>query len=152
MNPGWQVPCQLLREPHPARVSWAEHRSRLLASPTAAPAVLLYPTHWRPYCVELGTERNPVVCIQHPGRQTRSLLQYGQADTLVTVSSDATVGQHSWLPYDRNLPNHFYLERDPSLGTKTRRRLPGPFPRNLVLRPGQVRPTVKILRNECCHI
>lgn len=134
-----QVPCQLLREPHPSRISFSEHRSRLLKSDQMRPDVLLYPSHWRPYCVELpgGQEgvRNPLVFIQHPTSQTKSLLQYGTADALVTISSDGTIGHHNWLPYDRSTANYFYFEKDPSMANpKTRRKLPGPFIRGIVLK------------------
>jgi len=131
-----QVPCQLLREPHPTRMSYSDHRARLLKQDYQRPDVLAHPTHWRPYCVQLGTERSPVVFLQHPAAQTKGLLQYGTADSLVTVSMDATIGHHAWLPYDRNTPNYFYFERDVTMaeGSKTRRRLPGPFARGLVLK------------------
>jgi len=134
-----QVPCQLLRESHPVRTPWSEHRTKLLKSDTRRPDVLLYPTHWRPYCVELagGQEgvKNPLVFIEHPGSQIKSLLQYGTADSLVTISSDGTVGHHNWLPYDRNTANYFYFEKDPTLAnSKTRRRLPGPFTRGVMLK------------------
>ena len=131
-----QVPCQLLREPHPARISFAEHRTKLLKQDYRRPDVLAYPSHWRPYVVHMGTEKCPVVFLQHPETQTKGLLQYGTADSLVTISSDGTVGHHAWLPYDRNTANYFYFERDVSMadGSKIRRRLPGPFARGLVLK------------------
>ena len=73
--------------------------------------------------------------IQHPGSQTKSLLQYGAADSLVTISSDGLIGHHNWLPYDRNLSNHFYFEKDPTwANAKLRRKLPGPFIRNVILK------------------
>ena len=128
-----QVPCQLLKDPHPARMSFTEYRARMLKDDYKRPDVLLYPSHWRPYCVDLGNDRNPVVFIHHPQHQAKSLLQYGAADSLISVSSDGTVGHHNWLPYDRNLTNHFYFEKDPSWA-KTKRKLPGPFLRNIVLR------------------
>ena len=130
-----QVPCQLLKEPHPTRISFSDYRSKMMKEEYKRPDVLKYPTHWRPYCVDLGSDKNPVVFIQHPGNQTKSLLQYGTADSLITISSDGSLGHHNWLPYDRNLSNHFYFEKDPSWANlKVRRRLPGPFIRNVVLK------------------
>ena len=130
-----QVPCQLLKEPHPSRITFEEYRSKLLKDDQRRPDILQYPGHWRPYCVDLGSDRNPLVYIQHPASQTKSLLQYGAADSLITISSDGTLGHHNWLPYDRNLSNHFYFEKDPAwTNPKLRRKLPGPFIRNVVLK------------------
>ena len=130
-----QVPCQLLKEPHPVRMSFSDYRVKMMKEEYKRPDVLRYPSHWRPYCVDLGSDKNPLVFIQHPASQTKSLLQYGAADSLITISSDGTLGLHNWLPYDRNLANHFYFEKDQSwTNLKVRRRLPGPFIRNIVLK------------------
>lgn len=109
----------------------------MLRDDSRRPDVLLYPRLWRPYCVELGSERNPLVYIHHPAGQAagKSLLQYGAADTLVTIFTDGSLGLHSWLHYDRTLTNHFYFEKDPSWSRAAgKRRLPGPWPRNSVLK------------------
>ena len=59
---------------------------------------------------------------------TKGLLQYGTTDSLVTMSSDETIGHHAWLPYDRNTANYFYFERDATMGNGSKvKRLPGPF-------------------------
>ena len=130
-----QVPCQLMKEPHPTRITFAEYRAKMMKDDYKRPDILKYPSHWRPYCVDLGNDRNPLVFIQHPGSQTKSLLQYGAADSLVTISSDGLIGHHNWLPYDRNLSNHFYFEKDPTwANAKLRRKLPGPFIRNVILK------------------
>jgi len=97
--------------------------------------LLLYPGNWRPYLVELGDERHPVVFINHPTKQARSYLGYGTMDSLVTVSTDCSVGSHSWLPYDKTVPNYFYLEKDAAINTKLGRKLGGPFSRSLRLKP-----------------
>eukprot|EP00090_Calanus_glacialis_P023550 TRINITY_DN363_c0_g1_i1.p1 TRINITY_DN363_c0_g1~~TRINITY_DN363_c0_g1_i1.p1 ORF type:complete len:2732 (-),score=430.45 TRINITY_DN363_c0_g1_i1:184-7587(-) len=132
-----QVPCQLMKEPHPSRIPFSEHRTKLMKAEYKRPDVLKYPTHWRPYCVELSTDKNPLVFIQHPENQIKSILQYGAADSLITISSDGTIGHHNWLPYDRNLANYFYFEKDPSIqqNSKTKKKLPGPFIRGIVLKP-----------------
>ena len=167
--------------------------------------LLKYPTHWRPYLVELGEERQPVIFINHPNKQVtipaagsmycweakhfrrlplrsvclfnlffktkphrfrshvfqfsshffhlytrydismhyfasiltvsdkkakhgnmliilliqpRSYLGYGTTDSLVTVSTDCSLGSHAWLPYDKAVPNYFYLEKDATINTK----------------------------------
>ena len=130
-----QVPCQLLKEPHPPRITFTDYRAKMMKEDYKRPDILKYPSHWRPYCVDLGSDKNPLVFIQHPAAQVKSLLQYGTADSLVSISSDGTVGHHNWLPYDRNLSNHFYFDKDPSwANVKLRRKLPGPFIRNVILK------------------
>ena len=130
-----QVPCQLLKEPHPTRITFTDYRAKMMKEDYKRPDILKYPSHWRPYCVDLGSDKNPLVFIQHPAAQVKSLLQYGTADSLVSISSDGMVGHHNWLPYDRNLSNHFYFDKDPSwANVKLRRKLPGPFIRNVILK------------------
>lgn len=50
-----------------------------------------------------------------PRSPSRSFLQVGIADTLVTVSESGVVGVHSWLPHDRHGPRGFTLDVDPTI-------------------------------------
>jgi len=127
-----QVPCQLLKEAHPTRISYTEHRNRLMKSDHRRPDLLKYSSNWRPYLVELSDERNPVVFVNHPTMQPRSYLGYGTSDTLVTICLDTSLGLHTWLPYDKTIPNFFSLEKD---ANKVGRQLPGPFQRGIKAKP-----------------
>jgi hypothetical protein len=50
-----------------------------------------------------------------PRSPSRSFLQVGIADTLVSVSELGVLGVHSWLPHDRHGPRGFTLDVDPTI-------------------------------------
>jgi hypothetical protein len=53
--------------------------------------------------------------ISAPRSPSRSFLQVGIADTLVSVSELGVLGVHSWLPYDRHSSRGFTLDVDPTI-------------------------------------
>ncbi|KAI4885569.1 hypothetical protein NFI96_016863, partial [Prochilodus magdalenae] len=121
-----QTPCQLLKEPHPPRMS-AENASRRQARiDTLPPNLFEHLDKLRPF-VEVVSDGVPLVQAVVPRNQTRSFIIQG-SDVLVSVSSSGLIGTHSWLPYDKNIANYFTFSKDPSMSNpKTQRFLSGPF-------------------------
>ncbi|KAL7875312.1 hypothetical protein SRHO_G00062820 [Serrasalmus rhombeus] len=121
-----QTPCQLLKEPHPPRMS-AENASRRQARiDTLPPNLFEQLDKLRPF-VEVVSDGNPLVQAVVPRNQTRSFIIHG-SDVLVTVSANGQIGTHSWLPYDKNIANYFTFSKDPTMSNpKTQRFLSGPF-------------------------
>uniref|UniRef100_A0A7N6BH87 Neurobeachin-like protein 2 n=1 Tax=Anabas testudineus TaxID=64144 RepID=A0A7N6BH87_ANATE len=120
-----QTPCQLLKEPHPPRMS-AENVSRRQARlDTLPPNIFEQLKKLRPF-VEVVSDGLPLVQAVVPRNQNHSFIQ--GSDILVTVSSNGLIGTHSWLPYDKNIANYFTFTKDPTMtNPKTQRFLSGPF-------------------------
>uniref|UniRef100_A0AAY4CJR1 Neurobeachin-like protein 2 n=1 Tax=Denticeps clupeoides TaxID=299321 RepID=A0AAY4CJR1_9TELE len=97
-----QTPCQLLKEPHPPRMS-AENASRRQARmDTLPPNLFDQLDKLRPF-VEVG-----MVLVQPVNRSHSCCIL--------------------WLPYDKNIANYFTFSKDPTVtNPKTHRFLSGPF-------------------------
>ena len=77
--------------------------------------------------VSASDELDPLVFVNVPRSQARSILQHGLADTLISVSLSGALGMHGWLPYNKQIEHYFTFEKDASLNTtRTRRSVPGP--------------------------
>ncbi|KAM9307763.1 neurobeachin-like protein 2 [Gastrophryne carolinensis] len=123
-----QTPCQLLKEPHPARLS-AEHAARQLSRmETYSPNLFEKLSELRTFFVEGMMEGVPLVLTVVPKNQPHSFMTQGSPDMLVTVSANGLLGTHWWLPYDKNFSNYFSFTKDSTISsTKTQRFLSGPF-------------------------
>ncbi|XP_053323151.1 neurobeachin-like protein 2 isoform X2 [Spea bombifrons] len=123
-----QTPCQLLKEPHPARLT-AEHASRRLSRlDTFSPNVFENLTELKSFFAEGMMEGVPLVLATVPKNQAHSFMTQGSPDVLVTVSANGLLGSHGWLSYDRNISNYFSFTKDPTVSNvKTQRFLSGPF-------------------------
>ncbi|KAM9352743.1 neurobeachin-like protein 2 [Symphorus nematophorus] len=121
-----QTPCQLLKEPHPPRMS-AENAVRRQARLDTLPLNIFEQlSKLRPF-VEVVSDGLPLVQAVVPKSQNRSFIIQG-SDILVSVSSNGLIGTHSWLPYDKNIANYFTFTKDPTMtNPKTQRFLSGPF-------------------------
>ncbi|XP_034030839.1 neurobeachin-like protein 2 isoform X2 [Thalassophryne amazonica] len=120
-----QTPCQLLKEPHPPRMS-AENTSRRQARLDTLPPNIFEQLDKLRLFVEVICDGLPLVEAVVPKNQNRSIIQ--GSDMLVTVSSNGLLGTHSWLPYDKNIANYFTFTKDPTMtNPKTQRVLSGPF-------------------------
>ncbi|XP_061572701.1 neurobeachin-like protein 2 isoform X3 [Cololabis saira] len=121
-----QTPCQLLKEPHPPRMT-AENVSRRQSRLDTIPANIFDNlSKLRPF-VEVVSDGLSLVQAVVPKNQNRSFIIQG-SDILVTVSSTGLIGTHSWLPYDKNIANYFTFTKDPAMSNpKTQRFLSGPF-------------------------
>ncbi|KAK5618282.1 Neurobeachin-like protein 2 [Crenichthys baileyi] len=120
-----QTPCQLLKEPHPPRMT-AQNASRRQARLDTLPVnIFEHLGKLRPF-MEVVSDGLPLIQALVPKNQNHSIMH--GSDTLVTVSSSGLIGTHSWLPYDKNITNYFTFTKDPTMtNPKTQRFLAGPF-------------------------
>ncbi|KAH8042413.1 hypothetical protein HPB51_023252 [Rhipicephalus microplus] len=124
-----QTPCQLLKEPHPRRLSYEGAMLRMTKSDTKPPNLFLFLQNLKAYVVDAPLSC-PIVHVNIPRSPARSFMQHGLMDTLVTVGCDGSLGVHGWLPYDRtrSYPNYFTFERDPNIqNPKSAKKLAGVF-------------------------
>ncbi|XP_051986217.1 neurobeachin-like protein 1 isoform X2 [Xyrauchen texanus] len=123
-----QTPCQLLKEPHPVRLSLEElekRRSRLDSCPLN---IFEHLTELKLFFVEGISDNVPLVKAIVPKNQSHSFISQGSPDTLVTLSQNCLMGTHGWLPYDKTISNYFTFIKDPTVASqKTQRFLAGPF-------------------------
>ncbi|XP_006868866.1 PREDICTED: neurobeachin-like protein 2 [Chrysochloris asiatica] len=123
-----QTPCQLLKEPHPARLSAEEAAHRLARLDTNSPSIFQHLDQLKAFFAEVVSDGVPLVLALVPHRQPHSFITQGSPDLLVTVSANGLLGTHSWLPYDRNISNYFSFSKDPAIGNpKMQRFLSGPW-------------------------
>ncbi|XP_054406869.2 neurobeachin-like protein 2 isoform X1 [Pongo abelii] len=123
-----QTPCQLLKEPHPTRLSAEEAAHRLAHLDTNSPSIFQHLDQLKAFFAEVVSDGVPLVLALVPHRQPHSFITQGSPDLLVTVSASGLLGTHSWLPYDRNISNYFSFSKDPTMGShKTQRLLSGPW-------------------------
>uniref|UniRef100_A0AAX7UYT6 Neurobeachin-like protein 2 n=1 Tax=Astatotilapia calliptera TaxID=8154 RepID=A0AAX7UYT6_ASTCA len=125
-----QTPCQLLKEPHPVRLSQEEVEKRKAQLDSCPTSMFEHLSDLKSFFVEvLGISDNvPLVKVVVPKNQSHSFITQGSPDTMVTVSQNCLVGTHGWLPYNKNISNYFTFIKDPTVSnTKTQRFLSGPF-------------------------
>ncbi|XP_017521315.2 neurobeachin-like protein 2 isoform X8 [Manis javanica] len=123
-----QTPCQLLKEPHPARLSAEEAAQRLARLDANSPSIFQHLDQLKAFFAEVISDGVPLVLALVPHRQPHSFMTQGSPDLLVTVSASGLLGTHSWLPYDRNISNYFTFSKDPTMGNpKMQRLLSGPW-------------------------
>ncbi|NXJ97928.1 NBEL2 protein, partial [Corythaixoides concolor] len=123
-----QTPCQLLKEPHPARLSAESAARRLARLDTRSPNVFENLDQLKSFFVEGISDGVALVQAVVPKNQAHSFITQGSPDVLVTVSANGLLGTHNWLPYDKNISNYFSFTKDPTVSnTKTQRFLQGPF-------------------------
>jgi hypothetical protein len=58
---------------------------------------------------------DPIVYISIPRNHTKSFMQQGLSDPLITVCQSGVVGVNGWQAYERSMANLFSFEKDPSL-------------------------------------
>ncbi|NWT48683.1 NBEL2 protein, partial [Chroicocephalus maculipennis] len=123
-----QTPCQLLKEPHPARLSAESAAQRLARLDTRSPNIFENLDQLKSFFVEGISDGVALVQAVVPKNQAHSFITQGSPDVLVTVSANGLLGTHNWLPYDKNISNYFSFTKDPTVSNaKTQRFLQGPF-------------------------
>ncbi|XP_021027034.1 neurobeachin-like protein 2 isoform X1 [Mus caroli] len=123
-----QTPCQLLKEPHPPRLSAEEAANRLTRLDTNSPSIFQNLKQLKAFFAEVVSEAVPLVLALVPHRQSHSFITQSSSDMLVTVSASGLLGTHTWLPYDRNINNYFTFSKDPTMGSpKVQKLLSGPW-------------------------
>ncbi|XP_054270115.1 neurobeachin-like protein 1 [Macrosteles quadrilineatus] len=122
-----QTPSQLLKEPHPQRLSSSEALAKMLKS-ERKPDITMFLNKLTPITVEVSNDKDPVVFVSGPRSPPRGFLQTALPDCLVTVTRGGVVGVHSWLPYDRYNNRGFTFDTDPTMAhPKTRRSVSDSF-------------------------
>ncbi|XP_052847786.1 neurobeachin-like protein 1 isoform X3 [Drosophila gunungcola] len=120
-----QVPSQLLREPHPRRLTQDETALKLVRAELRRPDLTQFLDKVVQYDCELSTPKDPIVYLSPPRSPPRSFLQLSP-DVLVSVSKSSILGCNSWLSFDKD--HGFLLEIDATTANlKNRKRVFGPF-------------------------
>ncbi|KQS43568.1 neurobeachin-like protein 1 isoform X1 [Drosophila erecta] len=120
-----QVPSQLLREPHPRRLTQDETAIKLLRAELRRPDLTQFLDKVVQYYCELSTPKDPIVYLSPPRSPPRSFLQLSP-DVLVSISKSTILGCNSWLSFDKD--QGFLLEIDATTANlKNRKRIFGPF-------------------------
>uniref|UniRef100_A0A803W0N7 Neurobeachin-like protein 2 n=1 Tax=Ficedula albicollis TaxID=59894 RepID=A0A803W0N7_FICAL len=123
-----QTPCQLLKEPHPQRLSAEEVVQRLTKSDTSTLNIFQHLTELKSFFIEVDVDGVPIVKAVVPRNQSRSFISQGSPEILVTTSLNCVIGTHGWLPYDKNISNYFTFIKDTTVtNPKTQRSMSGPF-------------------------
>ncbi|XP_058062662.1 neurobeachin-like protein 1 isoform X2 [Anopheles bellator] len=126
-----QTPSQLLREPHPRRLSVDELSIKLLKLELKRPDLTLILDRVQYTGCDLSTDKDPVVYLSSPKSPPRSFLQTSP-DMLITVTKSGILGCHSWMSFDKE--RGFLLEIDATtLNLKNRKKLVGPFHPSITL-------------------
>ncbi|XP_030380341.1 neurobeachin-like protein 1 isoform X2 [Scaptodrosophila lebanonensis] len=120
-----QVPSQLLREPHPRRLTQEETIMKLIRAELRRPDLTQFLDKVVQYYCELSTPKDPIVYLSPPRSPPRSFLQLSP-DVLVSVSKSSILGCNSWMSFDKD--QGFLLEIDATTtNIKNRKRVFGPF-------------------------
>ncbi|XP_056884546.1 neurobeachin-like protein 1 isoform X3 [Takifugu flavidus] len=123
-----QTPCQLLKEPHPVRLTLEEVVKRRAQLDSCALSMFEHLGELKSFFVEGICDRVPLVKVVVPKNQSHSFITQGSPDTMVTVSQNCLIGTHGWLPYNKNISNYFTFIKDPTVSnTKTQKFLSKPF-------------------------
>uniref|UniRef100_A0A8C2NAX6 Neurobeachin like 1 n=1 Tax=Capra hircus TaxID=9925 RepID=A0A8C2NAX6_CAPHI len=123
-----QTPCQLLKEPHPSRLSAEEVVQKQAKTDTSTFNLFQHLPELKSFFIEGISDGIPLVKAIVPKNQSRSFMSQGSPELLITVSMNYIIGTHGWLPYDRNISNYFTFIRDQTVtNPKTQRSMNGPF-------------------------
>lgn len=104
-----QTPSQLLREPHPKRLSIDECLTKLVRLELRRPDLTQFLDRVNSLQCDFSNEKDPVIYLSDPKLPPRSFLQTSP-DILISVSKSGVLGTHSWLSYDKD--KGFLLEVD----------------------------------------
>ncbi|XP_055486139.1 neurobeachin-like protein 2, partial [Leucoraja erinacea] len=131
-----QTPCQLLKEPHPPRLTAENSVRRAAKFDSYTVNVFEQLGQLKSFFVEGISDAIPLVQAVVPKNQAHTFITQGSPDVLVTVSMNGLIGTHGWLPYDKNISNYFTFTKDPVISNvKTQRFLSGPLAPGIDLSP-----------------
>ncbi|KAM9305247.1 neurobeachin-like protein 1 [Gastrophryne carolinensis] len=123
-----QTPCQLLKEPHPARLTAEEVLLRQTKLDNATLNLFQNLTELKSFFIKGISDDIPVAKAIVPKNQLRSFITQGSPEILVTINQNLTIGTHGWLPYDKGISNYFTFTKDPTVtNQKTQRFVSGPL-------------------------
>lgn len=104
-----QTPSQLMREPHPQRLSHDETVRKLIRGDLKRPDLTAFLDRIVNVTCELSTDKDPIIFLSSPRSPPRSFLQVNP-DVLVSISKAAILGCNSWVAQDKD--RGFLLEID----------------------------------------
>ncbi|XP_075385717.1 neurobeachin-like protein 1 isoform X2 [Tenrec ecaudatus] len=123
-----QTPCQLLKEPHPPRLSADEALQKQTRTDTSTLNLFQHLPELKSFFIEGISDGIPLIKAIVPKNQSRSFMSQGSPELLITVSMNNVIGTHGWLSYDRNISNYFTFIKDQTVtNPKTQRCMNGPF-------------------------
>ncbi|XP_053326637.1 neurobeachin-like protein 1 isoform X2 [Spea bombifrons] len=122
-----QTPCQLLKEPHPVRLSAEEALLKQSKLDTATINLFQNLPDLKSFSIIVTSEEVSVVKAIVPKNQLRSFMSQGSPEQLVTLSQNLIIGIHGWLPYNKNPSNFTFIKDQTVTNPKTQRLLSGPF-------------------------
>jgi hypothetical protein len=96
-----QVPAQLMKEPHPKRMTTDELLAKLLKSELKKPDISQFLDRLIKNNIELATDRDPVIYMSNPRSAPRSFLQ-NSPDLIITITKNGILGCHSWMSYEKD--------------------------------------------------
>nr|XP_048315334.1 neurobeachin-like protein 1 isoform X2 [Myodes glareolus] len=123
-----QTPCQLLKEPHPPRLSAEEVIQKQTKTEISTLNLFQHLPELKSFFIEGISDGIPLLKAIIPQNQSRSFMSQGSPELLVTVNINYVIGTHGWLPYDRNISNYFTFIKDQTVtNPKAQRTVNGPF-------------------------
>ncbi|CAF1245717.1 unnamed protein product [Adineta ricciae] len=119
-----QSPSQLLTEPHPQRQTREQVTNQMEAQGRGL-NMFQNLTTVKAFFVEVVPENAkqsaPIIFISIPKNQTRSFINQGIPDVLISINNQGVIGNNGWHPYDKTSNNFFTFDRDPTLQTQKNR-------------------------------
>lgn len=106
-----QTPSQLLREPHPRRLTQDEVLSKLLRFELKRPDITAFLERIAHINCDFSNEKDPIIFLSRPRSPPRSFLQ-ASPDYLISISKSAIMGCNSWVSQEKD--KGFLLEVDPT--------------------------------------
>ena len=103
-----QTPSQLLREPHPKRLTQDETLVKLLRLELKRPDMTAFLDRITRVNCELSNDKDPIIFLSTPRSPPRSFI--ASPDVLVSISKHGILGCNSWIPHDKD--KGFLLEMD----------------------------------------
>lgn len=102
---------ELLREPHPRRLTQEETLAKLLKFELKKPDITAFLDRIAKVNVELSNDKDPIIYLSSPRSPPRSFLQ-ASPDFLISISKNGILGSNSWLSQEKD--KGFLLEVDPT--------------------------------------
>lgn len=106
-----QTPSQLLREPHPRRLSQDEVLAKLLRFELKKPDMTAFLDRIAHVNCDFSNDKDPIIFLSAPRSPPKSFLQ-ASPDYLISISKSAIMGCNSWVSQEKD--KGFLLEVDPT--------------------------------------
>lgn len=104
-----QTPSQLLREPHPRRLTQDETLAKLIKFELKRPDITAFLDRIASVNCDFSNEKDPIVFLSTPRSPPKSFLQVSP-DFLISISKTGILGCNSWISQEKD--KGFLLEVD----------------------------------------